>query len=188
MNTTDQFLDETIKGVKLKLQPKVGVFAKGNLDPGSKLLIESVVVEDNMVVADLGSGAGVIGLALAKIYPKAHFHLLEEHLRAHNLALENLKLNRVKNVEGYLSDLFSAVSDRTYHLIVSNPPQHLGNELLEEAAKEAFHHLKEKGEVYWVVQKHVRAYIERLFENVFKNCTIVAHNKDYVVIKAIKNG
>lgn len=186
MDNNNQLLEETIKGVKIKLLPRIGVFAKGGVDLGSRLLLENVDIPERTVVADLGGGAGVIGLALAKLNPKAHFHILEEHLRAYNLALENIELNRLKNVEVFLSDLFSEVPERTYQIIVSNPPQHLGNELLEEAAEESFSHLKEKGVVYWVVQKHVRPYIERLFQNVFKNSTIVAQTHDYVLIKGEK--
>lgn len=177
-----------LRGFEFEFKTKPGVFSRGGLDWGSQLLIEKMEVEDGTMMADLGCGSGVIGFAAAKLNPKGHVHLLDVNLRVVELAKENTSLNDFKNVEVFLSDLFSSVSDRTYHTILSNPSQHLGNEFLEEAAKECFKHLKEGGKVYWVVQKHVRPPVERLFKKCFRNCTIVAHGKEHVVLKGVKNG
>ena len=64
----------------------------------------------------------------------------------------------------------------------------MGNELLEEMAEECLKHLKPGGQVYWVVQKHVKPFIERLFEKYFKDFKIIATNKEHFVIQAFKKG
>lgn len=185
---SDQIISANIRGFNINFKTKPGVFSKQGIDVGSRLLAETVRIKDGTQVADLGCGSGVIGFVAAKLNPRGHVHLLEVNLRFVKLAEENTALNNLKNVEVYLSDLFSAVEARTYHLIVSNPPQHLGNEFLEEMVKKCFLHLKIKGEVWWVVQKHLKPVIERLFKKHFSNCTIMGRGNNYVIIKAVKDG
>lgn len=191
----DNIIEETIKGVKIRFKTKPGIFSKGRFDLGSKLLFarkssalfENIELPVGGLIADLGCGSGVIGFTAAKLSPKGHVHLLDVNLRTVELAKENAQLNKLKNIEVYLSDQFSAVPERTYNLILSNPAQHLGNEFLEETAKECFVHLKKGGQVIWVVQKHLKPYVQRLFQNIFGEGTIVATGKDHVVIKSTKS-
>jgi 16S rRNA (guanine1207-N2)-methyltransferase len=138
------------------------------------------------VVADLGCGSGVIGITLAKLNPKAHAHLLDVNLRVVELAKENVELNGLENAEVYLSDLFSAVDNRTYHQIFSNPAQHLGNDFLEEVAKECFKHLKPDGSVFWVMQNHLRPVAERILQKHFGNFEILDRGRDHIIIKAVR--
>ncbi len=182
----DNLITGIIRGVDLKFKTRPGVFSKDKIDEGSKLLLEQVEIKDRMVIADLGCGLGVIGFTAAKLNERAHVHLLDVNIRIVSLAEENAELNKLKNVEVFLSDLFSAVKERTYNLILSNPAQHLGNEFLEEAAKECFVHLKKDGQVYWVIQKHLKPYIERLFEKNFKNSKIIAQSGKYFIIRGEK--
>lgn len=182
----NNIITEKLRGFDIRFKTKAGVFSKQGLDSGSRLLIDNMQIQDQTLVADLGSGTGIVGFVVAKLNPRGHVHLLDEHLRSMKLAEENTELNGFKNVEVYLSDLFSAVGSRTYQTILANPPQHLGNEFLDEAASECFIHLKPGGEVYWVVQTHIKPVIERLFKKYFKNSTIVATGREHVVMKAIK--
>lgn len=185
----DEILTEKVAGVTLQFKTKSGVFSKVGLDKGSRLLLEEVdfkKVPDRGLIADVGAGTGVIGFVAAKKVPSAHVHLMEVNMRAANLAKENLEINRLKNVEVFLSDLFSEVGKRSYNLILSNPAQHLGNEFLEEFADGCLSHLKPSGEVYWVVQGFLAPYVKRLFANVFGTYKIVSHSKEYLVIKAQK--
>ncbi len=182
----NDFNIEKIRGFEIKLKNKPGIFSEHGLDLGTKLLIDNLEVRNETQVCDLGCGSGVIGFVVAKLNPYGHIHLLDDSLRATTLAQENVDGNNLKNVEVYLSDLFSAVGDRTYHQIFSNPAQDKGNEFLEEMAAECFKHLKVGGEVTWVVQKHIKPVIERLFEKYFGNYEIVTHGKIHVVIKARK--
>lgn len=179
-----QLLTENLRGFEVKFRTRPGVFSKQGLDNGTRLLIDHLEIEDGTLIADVGTGAGVLGITCAKLNPHGRVHLLEDHLRAFKLAEENVQLNNLNNVEVYLSDLFSAVEGRTYHQIFSNPPQHLGNEFLDLIAGECLKHLKPGGEVWWVMQKHLKSFMERLFANHFGNCTIIARGKEHVVLRA----
>jgi 16S rRNA (guanine1207-N2)-methyltransferase len=183
----DNLIIEHIKGVEIKFKTKSGVFSRKGLDNGSKLLLESIEIKEGTNIADLGCGTGVIGFVAAKLNQKGYVHLFDVNLRIIDLAKENVELNGLKNVEVYLSDIFSAVPNKLYDQILSNPPQHLGNELLEETAGQSYKHLKTKGEVVWVMQAHILPFVKRLFEKHFGNYKVLSHNSEYVVIKAEKN-
>lgn len=182
----NKVLTENLRGVEVKFKTRPGIFSKSGLDSGSKLLIENIDIEDKTVVADLGCGSGVMGFFAAKLNPAGHVHLLDDHLRAVELAKENVSLNNLKNVEVYLSDLFSAVENRSYHLILSNPAQHLGNEFLNELVRQSLNHLKPEGQLWLVVQKHVKNFMERVLKEVFDGYEVVAYGRDHVVIRAKK--
>ncbi len=179
----DKSIDEVIlHGFEFKLKTIPGVFSSTGIDNGTKLLIDNLNIQDETVVADLGSGNGVVGFVAAKLNPRGHVHLLDDSLRATELARDNVELNKLdRNVEVYLSDLFSAVSTRTYHQIYSNPPQQLGNDFLEELINESFQHLKLGGELYLVVKSNLKAVFERMLKKTFKNSQIIAQNREYVI-------
>lgn len=185
-NIMRNLITEELRGFKIKLMTKPGIFSSKKIDSGSRLLIDNLEVKDGTMICDLGTGSGIIGIICAKLNLTGHVHLLEDHLSSSELAKNNIELNGLKNAEVFLSDLFSAVEERNYNLIVSNPPQHLGNDFLDEAAKECFKHLRLGGEVYWVIQKHVKPFIAKLFEKCFMNVATVAMGGDYVVLKAKK--
>lgn len=174
MTKMKNLITENLRGFEIKFETRPGVFSKTGLDAGTRLLIDTLKVTDGTLIADLGTGAGVIGILCAKLNPTGHVHMFEDHLSSSELANDNVKLNHLKNAEVYLSNLFSAMGERKYNLIVSNPPQHLGNNFLNEAAKECFKHLKPDGEIYWVIQKHIKPFIAKLFEKYFMNVTTVA--------------
>lgn len=179
--------DESLRGVSIKLVSRPGVFSPKGVDDGTKLLVNNLEFSGKTLVADLGSGSGVLGIFLAKLNPQGHIHLLDDHLRAVGLSKENVELNDLRNVEVYLSDLFSAVADRTYNQIFSNPPQQLGNEFLEEVIIESFKHLKPGGELWLVVKKNIKPVIERFMGGVFPRNEVVAHGREHVVIKGVRD-
>lgn len=173
-----------LKDFDLKFATKPGVFSSHGLDSGTQLLLGNLEVLDHTLIADLGCGAGVIGVLAAKLNYHGHVHLLDDHLRAINLAKENVELNNLKNAEVYLSDLFSEVRSRTYHQIISNPPAQMGNEFLEELIQESFSHLKPQGFLWLVVTRNIKPVIERMLNKIFNSYIIIAQGREHVVIKA----
>ncbi len=112
----------TIKGEELVFETRGGVFSSREIDPGSKLLAESFVATPRTnVVLDLGCGYGVIGIAIAKLYPEIHVLLSDDSLRASEMAKRNVELNGLKSTQVVLSDGFSRI-ERKFDAIVSNLP------------------------------------------------------------------
>ncbi len=183
----EDFKTENLKGFEFKFKTVSGIFSKHGLDGGTKLLIDSMEIHDGALIADLGAGTGIVGMVAAKLNFKGHVHLLDDHLRSINLAQENVDLNKLKNVEVYLSDLFSAVEGRTYHQIFSNPPQQLGNDFLEEVITQSYSHLKPKGELWLVIKNNLKSVIERMLKETFGNYKIITSGREHSVIKTIKD-
>lgn len=182
----DNTITENLRGFEIKFETRPGVFSEKGLDNGTRLLIDNLEVVNGSLVADLGAGTGIVGIVAARLNPRGHVHLLDDHLRSVELAKKNMELNNLKNVEVYLSDLFSAVLDRTYHQIFTNPPQSSGNEFLKEIITESFNHLKTNGALWLVVKKNVKSFIERALKEILPKYEIIAYGKEHVVIKAIK--
>ncbi len=70
------------------------VFAKEQLDIGARFLLEHLpVVEEGAVVADLGCGNGVLGLALLKQQPEAKVIFTDDSYMAVASARASVELN-----------------------------------------------------------------------------------------------
>ncbi len=90
-------------------------------------------------VLDLCCGGGCIGLATAHYLPDVRVTLADVDAQALALAAENIRLHRLEStVESIQSDVFSALDDRKYDIIVSNPPYVDARDLA--TMPEEFHH------------------------------------------------
>ena len=141
--------------------------------PDTELLIELALerLSNNTkgLVADLGTGSGVIGITIAIERPGIEVIATDMSQKALKVASENAKNLGAKNITFRLSDWLDAINERAFQLIISNPPYiakndpHLkqgdirfepdsaltsgkeGLDDIEVIAREARHHLLENG-------------------------------------------
>ena len=129
-----------------------GVFSKGELDYGTKLLIDTVLKEDiKGNVLDLGCGYGVIGITLAKL-KNVSVDMIDINNRAVHLSKLNIKENKIENASVFTSDGFLNITKK-YNYIISNPPIRVGKVKLYELIKSAKDYLEESGIIYLVIRK-----------------------------------
>ena len=128
-----------------------GVFSKGELDFGTKLLLDNVLKYNiKGDVLDLGCGYGVIGIVLKKMLD-VNVSMCDINNRAVHLSKMNAKKNNVV-VNIVSGDGFENI-DCEFDYIVSNPPIRVGKKKLYELLTNAMKHLKRFGELIIVVRK-----------------------------------
>lgn len=116
---------------------------------------------------DLCCGGGCIGLAVAHYYPNVQVDLLDIDPAALDLARENAEFLGVQDrVNIVKSDIFSALGDVRYDLILSNPP-YVDDEDMADLPEE-FHHEPELAlgsgpdglDLTRKILRHARDYLE----------------------------
>jgi 16S rRNA G1207 methylase RsmC len=117
----------TVGGVTIRLRLAAGVFGARGIDPGSRLLIETVRPQPGASILDVGCGAGVIGLALAARDPQARVVLSDSSRAAVELARSNVAANELRNAEVRLGDAYDAVAGERFGSIIANLPAHRGH-------------------------------------------------------------
>ncbi len=94
--------------------------------PDTEILVELVLEQfadfDTLHCLDLGTGTGAIALALASEQPNWQIDAIDFSLDAVKLAQQNAKKLQLSHVNIFQSNWFSALNDRKFDLIVSNPP------------------------------------------------------------------
>ncbi|GGX84096.1 peptide chain release factor N(5)-glutamine methyltransferase [Massilia dura] len=91
--------------------------------PETELLVELALerLPPRARVLDMGTGSGAIAVAIAHARPDAQVTALDVSPAALAIAARNAALNGV-SVRCLHSDWFTAVTDETFDIIVSNPP------------------------------------------------------------------
>ena len=177
-----------LRGKAFRFKTDSGVFSRGEVDFGSRLLAEAFVIpEVDGDILDAGCGYGPIGLSLAASFPERKIQMIDLNERALALSVQNAKSNELTNVEIYSSDAFSNVSDEDFSAILTNPPIRAGKKTVFNFYNGAFSKLRMNGELWVVIQKKqgspsTAKYLEELFGNV----EIIVKRKGYHILRAVK--
>ncbi|WP_057832256.1 peptide chain release factor N(5)-glutamine methyltransferase [Colwellia sp. TT2012] len=94
--------------------------------PDTEILVELVLENFGEVKSlhclDLGTGTGAIALALASEQPNWQIDAIDFNIEAVKLAKQNAEDLQLTQVNIFQSNWFSAVNERKFDVIVSNPP------------------------------------------------------------------
>ena len=159
------------RGYGLNFMTDAGVFSKGELDVGTRLLLDALPALSGDVL-DLGCGWGAIGVAVAKANREARVVMADVNHRALGLAKDNCARNGV-TAEVVESDGMAAVMGRTFDAVVTNPPIRAGKQVIYKMFADAAVSLKAGGALYLVIRKQQGAescvkYLKTLFDEVEK--------------------
>ena len=130
-----------------------GVFSKNKIDFGSQLLVETFLKQNTKkitTVLDVGCGYGFIGIVLSALLP-AHVTFIDVNKRALHLTEKNCKENKV-SAEVLFSDIYENIQ-KSYDLIITNPPIRAGKKVVYEILQKAKEHLNADGELWFVIRR-----------------------------------
>ena len=172
-----------LRGYDLVFYTASGVFSPKRIDRGTKLLIESMIIEDGWKILDLGTGYGPIGIVAAKMAPHGYVIMTDINRRALWLAKLNAKINNVERIVdiryGYL---YEPIRNEKFNTIITNPPQSAGMELCMKIIYEAPKYLVSGG-LFQMVFRHGKGgrRLAKLIEETFGNYEILASRAGYRV-------
>jgi 16S rRNA (guanine1207-N2)-methyltransferase len=189
VESAPRFIDFTLRNHPLRFKTDNGVFSKGEVDFGSRLLVETFGFPNLPGdVLDVGCGYGPIGLTLAKSDTSRKIHMVDVNARALSLAKENAQLNQISNVEIYESDCLEAITKKDFAAILTNPPIRAGKKVVHSILENSFKHLRDNGELWVVIQKKQGApSAMELLARVFAAVEVIEKKKGYFIIKATKH-
>jgi len=173
-------------GRELTFTTDSGTFSRERVDYGSELLIKSLPELSGRLL-DMGSGWGAMALTLLKVNPELSTVMVEVNERAAELSRRNAKrLQVAQRAEIITGDGFSVV-EGLFDTIITNPPIRAGKAVYFPWFEAAYHHLKEGGTFWCVVQKKQGAgSIAAELERVFGSCETVGRSAGFHVIKAVR--
>ena len=160
------------RGKRLRFTTDAGVFSRGELDTGTRLLLDALPETMAGEILDLGCGWGPIGISVKAAWPETCVTMADVNLRALDRSRENARRN---GAEAWIleSDGFTALEDRTFDAVITNPPIRAGKQVIYRMFADAREHLKPGGSLYLVIRKQQGAescirYLQTLFARVEK--------------------
>lgn len=182
-------ISSVLCGKTLHFTTDAGVFSKGGVDFGSRLLVESFETPTiDGDILDVGCGYGPIGLTIATLFPERHIQMVDVNERAIALSRENAVQNHLTNTKIYPSDGLDSVNDSSFAAILTNPPIRAGKDVVFAFYEKSFAKLRTGGALWVVIQKKQGAPSSaKHMEEIFGNVSVVAKRKGYYILKAIKD-
>ncbi|MFB3890245.1 MAG: class I SAM-dependent methyltransferase [Candidatus Bathyarchaeia archaeon] len=164
-----------------------GVFSAKRVDPGTRLLIESMILPEKGCVLDIGCGYGAVGIAAASFNPGLRVVLTDVNRRAILLTRENLERNRVANAETRQGSLYKPVQDLCFSSVLSNPPVSAGMRTVEGIIRGAPEVMECGATFQMVVQSKIgKKTLPQALIEVFGNFRVLARESGYRVLLAEK--
>jgi 16S rRNA (guanine1207-N2)-methyltransferase len=184
----DRRIIADLRGLTFHFQADAGVFSKKGIDFGTRLLIETMILPEAGDILDLGCGYGPVGVVSAAVAPECRVTMVDVNRRALELARKNADSNGVAHrVEVLESDGFSAIQDRSFATILTNPPIRAGKKTVYRLFEESAEHLLPGGELWVVIRKQQGgASAQKKLEQLFPQVELVARKKGFWILRGEK--
>lgn len=139
----------------LEIETTEGLFSPRGADEGTLSMISAVELESGQKLLDLGCGAGLVGIAAAKVLGEENVWMTDVDPAAVRCAAENAKRNGVENVHLCCGDALDAVDASGFDWILSNPPYHADFSVAKKFIEKGFNRLKLGGKLVMVVKREL---------------------------------
>jgi len=181
-----------LEGTDYLISNHANVFSRERLDIGTRFFLQHLPTDSSArTIIDLGCGNGVVGLLAAQLNPAATLHFIDESFMAVASAKENFyrAFEQSRSAAFHVGDGLHAFAPESAELVLCNPPFHqqhtVGDQLALTMFKQARRVLKQGGAL-WVIGNRHLGYHQTL-KKLFGQCTLIASNAKFVVLKAEKS-
>jgi 16S rRNA (guanine1207-N2)-methyltransferase len=154
VGSAPRLVELALPDLHLTLETDRGVFAYGQVDAATKLLLlHAPRPPATGELLDLGCGSGAIALTMAARAPDAHVWAVDVNTRARELCAANASANGISNVTvAAPGDVPAAV---VLAAIWSNPPVRIGKRAMDDLLALWLERLAPGGRALLVVSKHL---------------------------------
>ncbi len=167
------------------------VFCREKLDIGTRLFLQHLPeMPEAQDIIDLGCGNGIVGLIAAEKNPQATLHFVDESYMAVTSAETNFKaaFGDQRHAQFKVANCLDGYAKDSADIVLNNPPFHqqqvVGDHIAWQMFRQSFDCLRHQGEL-WVVGNRHLGYHTKL-KHLFGNCTTLASNAKFVILKAVK--
>ncbi|MFF3125948.1 methyltransferase [Streptomyces sp. NPDC057908] len=168
-----------------------GIFCAERLDIGTRFFLGHLPARSGPDrVVDLGCGNGVVGLSAALANPEATVTFIDESYQAVASAEETFRANTGPDAKAdfVVGDGPTQLPPASVDLVLNNPPFHSHQATTDATARNMFHGaraaLRQGGELWVVGNRHLGYHTQ--LRRIFGNCTTVAGDPKFVVLRAVK--
>ncbi|MCG0238213.1 MAG: class I SAM-dependent methyltransferase [Firmicutes bacterium] len=178
-----------LRGMTFTFVTDRGVFSRGRVDFGTRLLIENMDFPPDAVILDLGCGYGPIGVVAARLAPRGHVYMVDINERAVRLAEENLARNGIRNATVRVGDGLGAVPGIAFDAILLNPPVRAGKATVWRLLAEAEAALRPGGSLWVVIgNKQGAPSLKRRLQELFPRVEDVDRKAGFHIYRGVKAG
>ena len=144
----------TLPDGSFEMETDTGVFSHGRVDAGTKfLLLEAPELPERGDLLDLGCGAGVIALTMARRRPECRVWAVDVNARARRLTSDNAATLGFRNVTVAAPE--EVPDDVSFAAMWSNPPIKVGKSELHDMMRRWLPRLSTDGVGVLVVNKNL---------------------------------
>jgi 16S rRNA (guanine1207-N2)-methyltransferase len=179
-------IDVELRGQRLQLFSRPGVFSWEHLDEATAILADVMRVGAGDDVLDLGCGSGPLGLTAARLSGTGRVCMVDVDAEAVRCAARAVQVAAVANCEVHGSDIAAAVHHRRFDVVVTNPPFHVGKgtdlDVPTQFILDAHAVLKPGGSLQLVANRTLP--YERIVQECFGNLTTLHDGARFKVLSA----
>ncbi|WP_406506230.1 methyltransferase [Streptomyces sp. NBC_01602] len=168
-----------------------GIFCAERLDIGTRFFLNHLPERSGRDrIVDLGCGNGVVGTSAALANPEATVTFIDESYLAVASAEATFRANLGTDAvaDFLVGDGMADVPPGSVDLVLNNPPFHSHQATTDATARTMFHGartaLRQDGELWVVGNRHLGYHTQ--LRRTFGNCTTVAGDPKFVVLRAVK--
>lgn len=179
------------RGGEYEIRSRPGVFSWDRLDRGSQALIEVMEPVPGEEVLELGCGYGIVGMAAARLMGRGRVAMVDVDVEAVRSSRRSVEANGLAGMcEVLPSDAASAVAERRFDTVVTNPPFHVGGatdlEVPAQFIRDAAHVLRPGGRLLLVANRTLP--YEGWVEACFGAYRTVLDGREFKVLAATRPG